>query len=213
MVYVADTWNHRIVKMDPQLRTITTWGYPTKPSGPDSLLSLYGPRAIALDADGNLLVTDTGNNRVIKFSPDGRPLASFGSLGSGPGQLQEPVGIAVAPDGSIYVADAWNGRVNVFDADLHFLRSLPVRGWESRDIEDKPYLALLPNGDILVTQPRADHLVELSRSGQVVRSTNQLNADLSVSRPIGVAFDSSGALYVSDGLKNQIVREPLALLP
>jgi len=213
MVYVADTWNHRIVKMDPQLRTIATWGYPTKPSGADSLLSLYGPRALALDADGNLLVTDTGNNRVVKFSPDGRPLGSFGSLGSGPGQLQEPVGIAVAPDGSIYVADAWNGRVDVFDAGLHFLRSLPVRGWESRDIEDKPYLALLPNGDILVTQPRADHLVELSRSGQVVRSTNQLNADLSVSRPIGVAIDSSGALYVSDGLKNQIVRESLTSLP
>jgi uncharacterized protein (TIGR03663 family) len=212
-LYVADTWNHRIVKMDPQLRTIATWGYPTKPTGPDSLLALYGPRAIAFDAAGNLLVTDTGNNRVIEFTPDGKPVASFGSAGSGPGQFQEPVGIAVGADGSIYVADTWNGRVDVFGSDMRFIRSLPVRGWESRDIEDKPYLALLANGDLLVTQPRSNHLVELSSTGSVVRNSNLLGSDLAVSRPIGVAVDGSGSLYVSDGLKNQVIREPLAALP
>ncbi|MGI8549297.1 MAG: flippase activity-associated protein Agl23, partial [Dehalococcoidia bacterium] len=103
MVYVADTWDHRIVKLDPQLRYVATWGYPIKASGPDSLLSLYGPRAIAFEPSGNLLVTDTGNSRVIEYSPGGQPLGSFGSYGVGAGQLQEPVGLAVAPDGTIYV--------------------------------------------------------------------------------------------------------------
>ena len=94
-IYVADTWNHRIVKMDAQLHAVATWGYPTKPTGPDSLLSLYGPRSVAIDSDGNLLVTDTGDSRIIKYSPVGEPLGSFGSPGTGAGQFQEPVGIAV----------------------------------------------------------------------------------------------------------------------
>ena len=213
MIYVADTWNHRIVKLDPQLHFLTSWGYPTKPTGPDSLLSLYGPRAIAFNAAGNLLVTDTGNSRVVEFTPDGNPIKSFGSRGSGPGQFQEPVGIAVSPDGTIYVADTWNGRVQVFDGSGNYLRSLAVAGWESHDIENKPYLSVMPNGDLLVTQPYAGRVIELNPSGSVVRNLTSLGADTPLARPIGVAADSSGRVYVSDAASNQVIRQAYTALP
>ena len=212
-VYVADTWNHRIVKLDPQLHFVSTWGYPVKASGPDSLLALYGPRAIAFDPAGNLLVTDTGDNRVIKYSPNGQPLGSFGSAGTGPGQFQEPVGIVAAPDGTIYVADTWNARIDAFDATMHYLRSLPVKGWESHSIENKPYLALLANGDLLFTQPDADHLIEMSPSGNIVRNVTNLGSGRTLGRPIGVAVDHSGQVYLSDGVSDQVTRLPLAALP
>jgi DNA-binding beta-propeller fold protein YncE len=213
MVYVADTWNHRIVKLDPQFHYVETWGYPAKPSGPDSLLALYGPREIVFDAAGNLLVSDTGNERVLEFAPDGTPLGSFGSAGSGPGQFQEPVGIAVAPDGTIYVADTWNGRIQVFDAGKHYVRSIPVPGWESHDVQNKPYLALLPNGDLLLTQPAGDRIIELRPDGSPVRTASTLGPDLPLTRPIGVAADSSGKVYVSDGINDQVTSEPYTALP
>lgn len=212
-VYVADTWNHRIVKLDAQLKLLGVWGYATRPTGPDSLLSLYGPRSIAFDVSGDLLVTDTGNNRIVKYSPDGQPLGSYGSLGSGPGQFQEPVGIAVGADGTVYIADTWNGRIDIFDPQMRFLRSLPVRGWESRDIEDKPYLALLPNGDILATQPKASHMLELSPAGAIVKTIDALGPDLLLKDPLGVATDANGMIYVSDGVNNQVIHEPASALP
>jgi uncharacterized protein (TIGR03663 family) len=213
VIYVADTWNHRIVKLDPQMHFLTAWGYPTKPSGPDSLLALYGPRAIAFTPSGNLLVTDTGNSRVIEFTPDGKPVGSFGSHGSDPGQFQEPVGIAVAPNGTIYVADSWNGRVQVFDASQQYLRSLPVSGWENRDIENKPYLTLLPNGNLLLSQPFAGRLLELSSNGSTIRDITSAGGDTPLTRPIGVAADPSGKVYVSDGGSNQVIRQSYAALP
>jgi DNA-binding beta-propeller fold protein YncE len=213
MVYVADTWNHRIVKLDPQLHFLTAWGVPTKPSGPDSLLSLYGPRAIAFNAAGNLLVTDTGNGRVVEFTPDGNPISSFGSKGSGQGQFQEPVGIAVASDGTIYVADTWNGRVQVFDATGHYLRSLAVSGWESHDIENKPYLSVVLNGDVLITQPAAGRVTELNPNGSIVRNLTSMGADTPLTRPIGIATDGSGKVYVSDAGSNQVIRQAYTALP
>jgi len=213
MVYVADTWNHRIVKLDSQLHFLTAWGYPTKATGPDSLLALYGPRAIAFNLSGDLLVADTGNSRIVEFTPDGNPVGSFGARGSGPGQFQEPVGIAVAPDGTIYVADTWNGRVQVFDPSGRYLRALAIGGWDSRDVENKPYLAVLPNGDLLLTQPNAGRVVELSPNGSIVRSLSSLGADVPLTRPIGVATDGSGGVYVSDGSSNQVMRQTYTSLP
>ena len=52
-----------------------------------------------------MYVTDSGNNRVQKFTPDGQFVCSFGEEQSEPGHLQCPVGITVNED-LIYVNDA-----------------------------------------------------------------------------------------------------------
>lgn len=213
MVYVADTWNHRIVELNATLQVVRTWGHPNPAGGPDGLLSFYGPRDIAFDASGNLLVTDTGNNRVLEFTPDGKPLGSFGTLGSGAGQFREPVGIAVAPDGTIYVADTWNGRVEVFNATKQYRRSLPLTGWESHSVENKPYLTVLDNGNLLLSQPDNDRLVEMTPAGAIVKNVSALGPNLPLSKPIGVAAGPSNTIVVADGSTNQVTREPLSALP
>ena len=84
--------------------------------------SLVGPRGLALDGTGSLLVADTGNDRVQRFSPDGNLIAVIGEPGSGPGQFEEPVGVAVDPAGRIYVADSGNRRIQQFEADGTFVQ-------------------------------------------------------------------------------------------
>ena len=64
------------------------------------------PTGIAVDAKGNVLVADTGNGRIEKFSPTGIFLAAMGIKGTAYGQLGAPNGIAVDRTGNIYVADA-----------------------------------------------------------------------------------------------------------
>src|SRR6266487_965542 len=80
------------------------------------------PTGLAVDASGNILVADTGNGRIEKFSPTGTFLSTIGTKGSGHGQLGEPNGIAVDRSGNIYVAEvASNHRVQKLAPDGTFI--------------------------------------------------------------------------------------------
>jgi DNA-binding beta-propeller fold protein YncE len=95
--------------------------------------SLVGPRGLALEASGSLLVADTGNSRVQRFSPDGNLLDVIGEPGSGSGQFDEPVGVALDPAGRIYVADSGNRRIQQFESDGTFVREFagPEGGFDT----------------------------------------------------------------------------------
>ncbi|HYQ78803.1 MAG TPA: trypsin-like serine protease [Solirubrobacterales bacterium] len=77
-------------------------------TGPGQLSSPYG---IAIKPNGNILISNRGNNLIQQFSPSGAYQFQFGAGGTGAGQFSEPSGMAVGPDGSVYIADAGNSRV------------------------------------------------------------------------------------------------------
>jgi DNA-binding beta-propeller fold protein YncE len=79
------------------------------------------PRGIGADHSGNILVSDTNNGRIQRFSPTGAFLNLFGKMGTGPGELQNPNGLAVDSRGNIYVADAGAHCVEKYAADGRFL--------------------------------------------------------------------------------------------
>ena len=95
--------------------------------------SLIAPRGLALEGDGTLLVADTGNDRVQRFSPDGNLVGVIGEAGSGPGQFEEPVGVAVDAAGRTFVADAGNRRIEQFDPDGTFVAEIsgPEGGFDA----------------------------------------------------------------------------------
>ncbi len=196
--FVADTWNHRIQKFDANGKIVMMWGSPTQDIENPTDDELYGPRAIAIDGDGNLWVTDTGNQRVLKFDQQGNLLAKFGSRGSEPGQFDEPVGIAVAPDGSIVVADTWNGRLQFFDpATFAVRRTIPVSGWNDQGIQNKPYVAVTADR-IAVTQPGSGRVLIMDMDGNVLATVTTVAGE-PLELPVGIAFTANGRLVVSDG--------------
>jgi DNA-binding beta-propeller fold protein YncE len=79
------------------------------------------PCGIAVDPRGNVLVADTNNNRIQKFSPAGVFLGIIGQSGSAQGELKEPSGIAIDQSGNMYVADTGNNRVQKLKPDGSFL--------------------------------------------------------------------------------------------
>ena len=72
------------------------------------------PTNVAVDADRNVYVSDTFNNRVEVFDADGNFIRAFGKAGDGPGYFARPKGIAIDSDGHVWVADAVQDRVQVF---------------------------------------------------------------------------------------------------
>lgn len=73
---------------------------------------------LAVDAAGNIYVSDTGNHRVQKYDAGGLLIAAFGEFGSGVGQFDTPAGITLDLAGNIYVCDSNNGRVQKFDGSF-----------------------------------------------------------------------------------------------
>ena len=213
-IYVADTWNHRIQKFDSNFRFLKAWGgafleVGKRQPGP---LELFGPRSIAIDADGNLWVTDTGDKRILKFDPDGNPLAQYGGAGSGPGQFNEPVGIAIAPSGEILVADTWNLRIQRFSPNFDYLGEMPVQSWGSHGVTDKPYLAVLDDGRIVASDPANGAVLVFDSAGQQVAAWRAPVSGAEVSRPVGVAVSGTGDVWIADGSTGQVRRVPLATL-
>ncbi|MBI2303276.1 MAG: TIGR03663 family protein [Chloroflexi bacterium] len=199
-VYVADTWNHRIQKFSPSLELLTGWGSYGQAPG-----QLYGPRDIAVDAQGNLYVTDTGNKRIQKFAPDGTLLASFGGPGAEPGAFSEPVGIAISPQGDLFVADTWNRRIQRFDKSFNFILQFPIEGWEGQAVLNKPYLRIDAEGNLWATDPTRGRLLRFTPQGKPLPPVLGIDGT-PFSLPIGLASDSRGILYVSDGTRNVIFK-------
>ena len=119
-IYVAEIGsNHRVQKLGPDGTFVAEW-----------TPGLYGPRRIAIGPDDSIYVVDSGRNRIVKFSPDGQVLASWGSEGSGDGQFSGLSSVAVDPTtNKVYVADSLNKRIQVFDSNGKFLTKWAVPEW------------------------------------------------------------------------------------
>jgi streptogramin lyase len=202
-VYVADTWNHFIKKFDKNGEFIAGFG------GPE--LGFFGPRDIDVDSEGNLLVVDTGNKRIVKLSPDGELLETYDGANTEAGAFDEPTGIAVAANGDIYVADLWNQRIQHFAKDFTYIDAMVVPGWFSQGITDKAYIVALPGGQIVVTDPGNGHVLVFTPGEEQPRAW-KLASDAKANRPVGLALDADGNIYISDGLGSTIHRLPASAL-
>jgi uncharacterized protein (TIGR03663 family) len=207
-VYVVDTWNHRIQVFTPDGRFLKQWGAFVSTDGQLGQMGVFwGPRAIAFTAEGNLLITDTGNKRVQVFDPEGNPLTQFGGGGVAPGYFDEPVGIAVGPDGSIYVADTWNRRVQKFDAAFRFVKEWAVPGWEDQNIFTKPYIAVDSTGTVYASDPTGWRILVWDAEGNPLAVLGQYGAastDFGWVNGVTIGLDDS--LWVADADNHRVMR-------
>jgi DNA-binding beta-propeller fold protein YncE len=225
-IYVADTWNARIVKLDPQGTFLASWGVgrddfgdgrrasPTGGTQDANLarpLDLFGPRGVAVDADGNVYIADTGNKRIVVTDTDGNYRYQWGYDGSASGQFNEPTGVAVDENGTVFVADTWNSRVQAFArADNGQVSPLPyaiwrVPGWQPQTYDD-PFIAA-QGGRVLVSVPARNTLLLTDDSGAGLIAWGGAGSDAaSVNLPCGVAFAPDGSVLVVDRGNVRIMR-------
>ncbi len=128
-VFVADTANHRVRRIDANTGIVTTVAGTGQPGfGLDGSLAvnepLNAPHGVVADRSGNLYIADTGNHRIRRVGRGGiiTTLAGNGqpgSSGDGGGALQArlnaPEGVAVDAAGNVFFADTGNNRVRRVD--------------------------------------------------------------------------------------------------
>ena len=93
--------------------------------GPDQLGSVAD---LAVDESGRIYVLERQAREVRVFGPEGSWLRTFGSQGSGPGELEAPNSLEWGPRGHLWIADFRNRRFEVFDTTGTRVGSHPVEG-------------------------------------------------------------------------------------
>ena len=111
------------------------------------------PISIAVSPQGDLLVTDADNNRLLRYDGNGRLLKVTGEGGRGAGTdgFNTPAGVALDDRGDAYVVDMLNGRVVELSPDGTFLRQLGELGDSGGTFSRPKDVALDAEGHIFVS--------------------------------------------------------------
>ena len=211
-IYVADTWNHRIQKLSADGTPVKAWGTPNYDPSSKEPFGLWGPRSIIVDAQGHVIVADTGNKRILVYDADGNFISQLGEGGTAVGQFDEPIGMTIDTRGNLFVADTWNQRIQVFapTTDLtSYVSSVQwdVAGWNSQSLDNKPYLAADQHDHIFATDPDSFRVLEFTTSGNFVHTWGEYGlSSTNFGMPSGISVDSQGRIWVSDMANNRIIR-------
>jgi len=235
-LYVADTGNNAVRKIDPHgtITTVAGNGVAGSADGTGAAGRFSAPRGIAVDAAGNLYVGDTGNNTVRRVSPVGvvTTLAGLaGAVGAVDGKgsaarFSAPRGVAVDAQGNVVVIDTGNSAVRkvapdgttvTFAGSLGYPGDQPGTGGQGRFLT--PYgVAIDAAGNLYVTDEYADAVRKVDPQG-VIRSFAGLPESIGFSDgsgasarlygPWGVAVDPTGAVLVTDA-ENGLIRRIVA---
>lgn len=156
------------------------------------------PAGIAVDGNGNVLVADTNNRRIEKFSPTGAFLSIMGQ-----GQLAAPNGIAVDGNGNLYVADAGNHHVQKLAPD-----GTLIAEWKGPDagFYGPRRIAIGPDESIYVVDQGRTRIVKFNPDGQVLTMWGSKgNGDGQFDDPASVAVDpATNKVYVADPRNGRI---------
>ncbi|MEY2844338.1 MAG: hypothetical protein RI920_2375 [Pseudomonadota bacterium] len=234
VVYVADTDNHTIRRIDGPITVTTIAGSAGRPgsgeSGDGQGFFQY-PCGLAMDASDNLYVADCHNHTIRRIAADGRVSTLAGWAGvpgseDGNGQAARfklPYAVAVDTKGNVYVADSGNHTIRVIDAK-GTVRTLAGLAGSPGAADGKGTVARFdgPRG----IQVDADGVVYVTdRDNQTVRQITASGVvstwagtpgkeglqdgaakEATFSLPCGLARDSKGALMLTE-LGHQAVRK------
>jgi len=214
-VYIADTGNHRVRKINTNgiISTVAGNGLAqfSGDGGPATNASLFAPTGLGVDARSNLYIVDTGNQRIRRVGPDGiittiagngvrgfsgdGGMATAASLSLGNiqflGSAGYPTSVAVDGGGNLYIADTENGRVRKVTPSG--IITTVVAG-----LRDPYGVAVDAAGNLFTTDSSNDQILKVNPSGAVATIIGTLHS------PSGVAVDSVGSLYIADSHTHRI---------
>ncbi|MCP4727463.1 MAG: 6-bladed beta-propeller [bacterium] len=170
----------------------------------DENYAFYMPQDLARDSEGNLLVVDEGNFRIMKYDPEGIFMTSYGKQGQGPNEFTAMNSITIDDEGNFYIADPIKNRIVAMSPE----------GKEFKRYEaNKLYgpVKVMKSGDFVKPSYNyeGDLLDIINREGKKVKGIGKIHEyrDHEItkySRYVSIDIDESDNIYVAYQTRNLI---------
>ena len=165
---------------------------------------LHGPTGIAVDSRSNLYVADTYNHRLLKITDYGQAYP-MGAQGRHFGQMAQPVGVLVDALQFIYVLDRRNECIHKFRPSLDVLFAFGRSGVAPGCLKAPEAMARGPLNNIYVADTANGRIQSWNHKGQFEGVVVQLSTDPRYFRPVGIAVDQHGRIFVADAVSERIL--------
>ena len=227
-VFVADSGNNRIRKIDADRRVTTVAGSGGAgfKDGASREAEFDAPVGVAVDNKGQVLVADTYNDRIRIILPDGevKTLAGSGVRGhrDGPAEVAEfdtPCGVVADDDGNVFVADTANNAIRMISTtgDVSTIAGGyrgSYDGWGREASFDHPTgIAITHDGFLFVTDAGSGRVRRITPEGEVTTFAGGrtgfaegVGKHARFNGPTGIAVDRLGNIYVADSNNYSIRR-------
>lgn len=208
-LYISDLGTHRIVKRMPngRLTVVAGTGEPgfSGDGGPATKAQLHAPHDLLFDAEGNLLIADTGNQRIRKMdrqgiittmAGDGKALQSNYNGAVPATSLNNPQSLALDRAGNLLIADTFNHVIRKLDRSgtlTLFAGSVAGFGGDGGDATmaqmNLPMaVTVAPDGSVYVSDAGNSRIRQITPDGKIKTIAG-----------FGPAADTYGGGYAGDG--------------
>lgn len=200
-IWVADTHYFRVMLFDRDGKELRRFG--SQGEGPGQFVF---PCSVTLSRDGTVYVGEYGgNDRISRFTQDGKYLDCIADKSTGDGWVERPAGIAFDENDQLWVADACHHRICLYGKDGKFQRAFGTAG-DGQGQFNYPYgLALESGGTLLVADRGNNRISRFQRDGRWLASWGTPGrAEGQIAQPWGVAVSASGGIYCLDSWNNRV---------
>ena len=164
------------------------------------------PNSVAIDAQGNLYLSDEWLDRISVYDADGNFLRKIGDSGSGSGQIHKPAGLDIDSDGFLWVVDSGNHRIQKFTTDGEVVSSFGGLGVEEGQFNTPWGIKIGSDNNVYVADWRNNRVQKLDKEGNFLMSVGDSEGDGKLTRPSGVAVDGDGFIYAVDWGGQEVVK-------
>jgi DNA-binding beta-propeller fold protein YncE len=158
---------------------------------------------LAIDASGNIWVSDDQYYRIEQFSSTGsfiRSVHGSGYGGTGPAEFSQPGGIAIDSSGNLWVVDRGNDRVQKLSSTGQYISSFGTQGVDDGEFDTPTVIGIRPSGNMLVPDRWTGRVQQFTPSHQYM---SQFGAGQLV-EPEGIALGPGGSIYVANSHANRV---------
>jgi sugar lactone lactonase YvrE len=126
-LWTVDAGSSRVIEFNAKGEKLLHFDLPQPAKHSDNGFS--GATDIAFAPNGRILISDGYvNARILEYTAQGKPIAAWGTAGSGAGQFHLPHSVVVDKSNIVYVADRENARIEKFDLDGKYLGEIDGLG-------------------------------------------------------------------------------------
>ena len=182
--------------------------YPiTVTPSPQSLLKpvrvvggLNQPRGTAINSKGQTVVVEKGGSCIAMLTPEGERIPSFGTAGSGNGQLSDLYGITVDNEDNIYVVGTGNHRVQKFTSEGKFVAAVGSQGSNHLQFNSPVGICFNKANNALYVCDNCNHRIQVLSTDLTFKRSfgTQGNGNGQLQNPFNAALDDANNLYVTE---------------